>query len=170
MVVGEFLFLVTKNLKSRRLDLLSNHEICFQNFSFSSRNWRKLQISRFFLQKFSFSSRTRKQISTFLFSVLEIRDMDSIFLFLFSILLFDIQSMPGEKSNKCNQYDYATAYASALRKHLIMHSGEKSNKCNQCDYASCRASDLRTHLKTHSGENPNKCNQCVTLHPFKQAI
>ena len=90
MVVGEFLFLVTKNLKSRRLDLLSNHEICFQNFSFSSRNWRKLQISRFFLQKFSFSSRTRKQISTFLFSLLEIRDMDSIFLFLFSISLFGI--------------------------------------------------------------------------------
>ena len=51
MVVGEFLFLVTKNLKSRRLDLLSNHEICFQNFSFSSRNWRKLQISRFFCAK-----------------------------------------------------------------------------------------------------------------------
>ena len=48
MVVGEFLFLVTKSLKSRRLDLLSNHEICFQNFSFSSRNWRKLQISRSF--------------------------------------------------------------------------------------------------------------------------
>ena len=85
MVVGEFLFLVTKNLKSRRLDLLSNHEICFQNFSFSSRNWRKLQISRFFLQKFSFSSRTRKQISTFLFSLLEIRDIDFIFLFLFSL-------------------------------------------------------------------------------------
>ena len=51
MVVGEFLFLVTKNLKSRRLDLLSNHEICFQNFSFSSRNWRKLQISRLFFAK-----------------------------------------------------------------------------------------------------------------------
>ena len=31
----------------------------------------------FFVQKFSFSSRTRKQISTFLFSLLEIRDMDS---------------------------------------------------------------------------------------------
>ena len=63
MVVGEFLFLVTKSLKSRRLDLLSNHEICFQNFSFSSRNWRKLQISRFFLQKYSFSSRTMPWIS-----------------------------------------------------------------------------------------------------------
>ena len=37
MVVGEFLFLVTK---SRRLNLLSNYEICLQNFSFSSRNRR----------------------------------------------------------------------------------------------------------------------------------
>ena len=40
-----------KSLKSRRLDLFSNHEICFQNFSFSSRNWRKLQISWFFFAK-----------------------------------------------------------------------------------------------------------------------
>ena len=48
----------------------------------------------FFGQKFSFSSRTRKQISTFLFSLLETRDVDSIFLFLFSIWLFGISSMP----------------------------------------------------------------------------
>ena len=26
------------------------------------------------------------------------------------------------------------------------------NKCNQCDYASSYASALRTHLKMHSGE------------------
>ena len=31
------------------------------------------------------------------------------------------------------------------------HSGEKSNKCNQCDFASSYASALRTHFKTHSG-------------------
>ena len=37
-----------------------------------------------------------------------------------------------------------------------MHSGEKSNKCNQCDYASSYASNLRAHLKTHSGEKSNK--------------
>ena len=29
MVVGEFLFLVTKSLNSQSLDLLSSHEICF---------------------------------------------------------------------------------------------------------------------------------------------
>ena len=105
MVVGEFLFLVTK---SRRLNLLSNYEICLQNFSFSSRNRRNnfwispsllhtreiIADFSFFLQKFLFSSRTRKQISTFLFSLLEIRGMDSIFLFLFSISFFDISSMP----------------------------------------------------------------------------
>ena len=33
-----------------------------------------------------------------------------------------------------------------------MHIGEKSNKCNQCDYASSQAGNLRAHLKTHSGE------------------
>ena len=52
------------------------------------------KISPFFWQKFSFSSRTRKQISRFLFSLLETRDVDSIFLFLFSIWLFGISSMP----------------------------------------------------------------------------
>ena len=29
---------------------------------------------------------------------------------------------------------------------------EKSNKCNQCDYASSDASNLRTHLKRHNGK------------------
>ena len=66
----------------------------------------------------------------------------------------------GEKPNKCNQCDYASSHASDLRKHLKTHSGEKSNKCNQCDYASSQAGHLRRHLKTHSGEKPNKCNQC----------
>ena len=36
---------------------------------------------------------------------------------------------------------------------------EKSNKCNQCDYASSQAGDLKRHLKMHSGEKTNKCNQ-----------
>ena len=54
----------------------------------------------------------------------------------------------GEKSNKCDQCDYAKS------------KYEKSNKCNQCDFASCDASNLRTHLKTYSGEKLNKCNRC----------
>ena len=37
-------------------------------------------------------------------------------------------------------------------------NAEKSNKCNQCDYASSRAGHLRRHMKTHSGEKSNKCN------------
>ena len=56
----------------------------------------------------------------------------------------------GEKSNKCNQCDYASSDPSSLRKHLKRHSGEKSNKCNHCDYTSCYASSLKTHLKIHS--------------------
>ena len=61
-------------------------------------------------------------------------------------------SHSGEKSNKCNQCDFASSYASALRTHMISHSGEKSNKCSQCDYASSHGSHFRRHLKTHSGE------------------
>ena len=37
---------------------------------------------------------------------------------------------------------------------------EKSNKCNQCDYASSRAGELRTHFKTHSLQKSNKWSQC----------
>ena len=69
-------------------------------------------------------------------------------------------SHSGEKSNKCNQCDFVSSYASALRTHLKTHSGEKSNKCNQCDFASSQAGYLRRHSKTHSGEKLNKCNQC----------
>ena len=91
MVLGEFLFLVTKSLKSRRLDLLSNHDICFPNFSFSSRNWRKLQISRFFANILVLFSNQKTDLDI---SLLEIRDMNSIFLF--SISLFGISSMPAQ--------------------------------------------------------------------------
>ena len=66
----------------------------------------------------------------------------------------------GEKSNKCNQCDYASSRVGHLRTHLKAHSGEKLNKCNQCNYASSGAGNLRTHLKMHSGEKSNKCNQC----------
>ena len=57
-----------------------------------------------------------------------------------------------QKSNKCNQCDFASVRTNHLRRHLKTHSGEKPNKCNQCDYKSSRADVLRTHLKTHSGE------------------
>ena len=99
-----------------------------------------------------------------------------------------LKTHSGEKSNKCNQCDFASSQAVNLRRHLKTHSGEKSNKCNQCDYASAHAFNLRTHLKTHSGEKSNKCNQCDyassqtgnlrrhmkshsgTMHPMRQAI
>ena len=65
-----------------------------------------------------------------------------------------------EKSNKCNQCNYASSLKSSLKRHLKTHRGEKPNKCKQCDFASSRADNLRTHLKTHIGEKSNKCNQC----------
>ena len=66
------------------------------------------------------------------------------------------ETQNGEKSNMCNQCDYASSQAGNLRTHLKTHSGEKSNKCNQCDYASSQAGTLRTHLKMHSGGKSNK--------------
>ena len=64
-----------------------------------------------------------------------------------------------EKSNKCNQCDYAYSRAGNLRTHLKTHRGEKSNNCNQCNFASLHAGHLRKHLIMHSGEKLNKCNQ-----------
>ena len=56
----------------------------------------------------------------------------------------------GEKSNKCNQCDYASTHAFTLRRHLKTHNGEKSNRCNQCDFASPLAGNLSWHLITHT--------------------
>ena len=49
--------------------------------------------------------------------------------------------------------------AGDLRTHLKAHYGERSNKCNQCDFAFFQWGNLRPHLKAHSGEKPNKCNR-----------
>ena len=62
-----------------------------------------------------------------------------------------------EKSNKCNQCDYATSEASNLRIHFKTHTREKFKKF---DFASTHADNLTKHLKTCSGEKLNKCNQC----------
>ena len=80
-----------------------------------------------------------------------------------------MKSHSGEKLNTCNQCDYASSYASALRRHLKTHSEEKPKKCNQCDYATSQAGNLRTHLKIHSGKNQINAIS-VTMHSFKQAI
>ena len=69
-----------------------------------------------------------------------------------------------EKSDKCNQCNFASYQTGNLRTHLKMHIGEKSNKCNQCDYASSYASTLRAHLKNQWRKVKQnlfkKCNQC----------
>ena len=71
-----------------------------------------------------------------------------------------LKTHSGEKTNKCNQCDFASSHVWSLKAHLKTHSGEKPNKCNRCEYASSFAGNLRQHLKTHSGEKSNKCNQC----------
>ena len=87
-----------------------------------------------------------------------------------------------EKSNICNQCEYAYLLACHLRRHLKTYGGKsqtnainvtlhqlgqtvwghiwkytKSNKCNQCNFVPYQAGSLRKHLKTHSGEKFNRC-------------
>ena len=52
---------------------------------------------------------------------------------------------------------------------LKTHIVEKSNKCNQCDYAFSFASHLRTHLIIHNGKSHTNATN-VTMHPINQAI
>ena len=75
-----------------------------------------------------------------------------------------LKTHSGEKSNKCNQCDFACSDTSSLWRHLKTHNGEKAHKCNQCDYASSEASNLRAHLKTHNGKNhTNAANVTMQL-------
>ena len=49
------------------------------------------------------------------------------------------------------------------------HSGEKSNKCNQCDFASSDASNLRKHLKRIVEKSQTNAT-IATMPPLMQAI
>ena len=60
---------------------------------------------------------------------------------------------------KCSRCD--CSHACSLRKHLKTHTGEKTNKCNQCDYASSCGDVLRIHLKKKTPWN--QVNQVPTV-------
>ena len=57
-----------------------------------------------------------------------------------------VANIHNKKLNNCNQCNYASSYANALKTHLKRHTVEKSNKCNQCDYATAYVSTLRAHI------------------------
>ena len=61
---------------------------------------------------------------------------------------------------KARMRETNSEYAGNFGVHLETLTGEKSNKCNQCSYASTQAGNLKRHLKTHSGEMAKQCNQC----------
>ena len=63
---------------------------------------------------------------------------------------------------------YVYSDPSTLRTHLKRYSGNKSNKCNQCNFASTWPANLRVHLKSHSGEKSIDAAS-VIMHPLKQA-
>ena len=91
-------------------------------------------------------------------TVEKVKQMQPMPICMLSCRLFEdtyMKKHSGEKPNKCDQFDYASSYASALKTHLKMHSGEKQNKCNQCDFTSFQAGNLRKHMKKHSGEKWN---------------
>ena len=67
-----------------------------------------------------------------------------------------------EKSQKCNQCDFACHNQGNLKVHFRIHNGEKPYHCNQCDFACSEASNLNVHVKTHSGEKSNATS--VTIH------
>jgi len=88
----------------------------------------------------------------------------------------------GEKSNKCNQCDYAekqfeetqimgtnqlnvtNATIPLLRQAIWGHIWKSTDKCNQkYDYAFSLAGSLRTYLKTHSGEKSQTNATSVTM-------
>ena len=79
------------------------------------------------------------------------------------------QPLRGDKSNKCNQCDYATSRSGDLRKHLKTHRREKQNKCNLCDFASSRAEHLRTHMKNTLEKSKTNATS-VTMHLLRQAL
>ena len=65
-----------------------------------------------------------------------------------------------EPQSKVSVRDPMGTKTDTFRKHLQGHNEEKSNKCNQCDYASSQAGHLRMYLKIHTGEK-NKQMQAV---------
>ena len=40
---------------------------------------------------------------------------------------------------------------------------EKSNKCNQCDYASFQAGGLKQHFERHSGDKIKKADSVILV-------
>ena len=54
--------------------------------------------------------------------------------------------------------NYLASAQNTMENYDFASKRERSNKCNQCDYACSDPSALRSHLKKHSGQKSNKCN------------
>ena len=61
---------------------------------------------------------------------------------------------------KCDQCDYATTFATTLKRHIRTHGGQKLNKCDLCGHLFHQTGNLKRHMLIHNGEKPHKCRHC----------
>ena len=62
--------------------------------------------------------------------------------------------------------DFASYQKGDLKTHLKTHGGEKTNKCNQCGYATAYISALKTHLKAQWRCNASNVTLNHATQPF----